>query len=164
MISAEGDVCANYPSWPKFTRTNDTFSKRGTFESGQPQIAYLDGAGGAGDEDVVTLEVPVDDGRSAGVQEVKPFEDLTTPALQQLQLHLLKPFQVPKTKEDKTKLPIISEHIKTLEEEKVPLNNSCPILAAKRKFLSECPEFSPRTLYPKWSYPLVLIPHLLSQL
>ena len=90
----------------KSALTNDTFSKRGTFESGQPQISYLDGADGAGDEDVVTLEVPVDDGRSACVQEVKPFEDLTTPALQQLQLHLLEPLQVPKTKtEDQTKRP-----------------------------------------------------------
>lgn len=78
--------------------TNDTFSKRGTFESGQPQISNLDRAGRASDEDVVALQVPVDDGRSACVQEVKPFEDLTAPALQQFQFHLLEPLQVPKTK------------------------------------------------------------------
>lgn len=82
------DLCQILPTY-------DTFSKRSTFEGGQPQISYLDGAGGAGDEDVVTLEVPVDDGRGACVQEVKPFEDLTTPALQQFQLHLLEPLQVP---------------------------------------------------------------------
>lgn len=78
----------------RITPTNDAFSKRGTFKRGQPQVSDLDGAGGAGDEDVVTLEVPVDDGRSARVQEVKPFEDLTTPALQQFQLHLFEPLQV----------------------------------------------------------------------
>lgn len=65
------DTCVNNLSWTKFTLTNDTFSKRGTFESGQSQISYLDGAGGAGDEDVVTLEVPVDYRRSPGVKEVK---------------------------------------------------------------------------------------------
>lgn len=64
--------------------TNDTFSKWGTFESGEPQISDLNRASGAGDEDVVTLEVPVDDGGSACVKEVKPLEDLATPALQQL--------------------------------------------------------------------------------
>lgn len=85
------------------TLTNNTFSKGGTFESGQPQVADLNGAGGAGDEDVVTLEVSVDDGRSARVQEVKPFEDLTAPALQQLQLHLLEPLQVPETNGSESK-------------------------------------------------------------
>lgn len=77
-----------------------TFSKRGTFESGQPQISNLDRASWAGDEYVVTLQVTVDDGRCACVQEMKAFEDLSTPALQQFQLHLLEPFQVPKTKTD----------------------------------------------------------------
>lgn len=42
----------------------------------------------------------MDDGRGARVQEVKPFEDLTTPALQQLQLHLLEPLQVAETQEE----------------------------------------------------------------
>lgn len=67
-----------------FTLTNDTFSERGTFESGESQIPNLDRAGGARDEDVVTLQVPVDDGRRSRVQEVKPFQDLSTPALEQL--------------------------------------------------------------------------------
>lgn len=86
-----------------YTLTNDTFSKRGTFESGQSQISDFDRASGARDEDVVTLEISVDDGRRACVQEVKPFEDLSTPTLQQLQLHLLESLQVPlnKQKEDK---------------------------------------------------------------
>lgn len=81
--------------YPHAVPTNDTFSKGGTFESGQAQISYFHRASGAGDEDVVTLEVTVNDGWCACVQKVKPFEDLTTPALQQLQLHLLEPLQVP---------------------------------------------------------------------
>lgn len=67
-----------------FTLTDDTFSERGTFEGGEPQVSDLDRAGGARDEDVVTLQVSVDDGRRSRVQEVKPFEDLSTPALEQL--------------------------------------------------------------------------------
>lgn len=67
-----------------FTLTNDTFSKRGTFKSGESQIPNLDRACGARDEDVVTLQVPVDDGRRSRVQEVKPFQDLSTPTLEQL--------------------------------------------------------------------------------
>lgn len=67
-----------------FPLTDDTFSKRGTFKSGESQISDLDGAGGARDEDVVTLQVSVDDGRRPRVQEVKPFQDLSTPTLEQL--------------------------------------------------------------------------------
>lgn len=67
-----------------FTLTNDTFSKRGTFKRGESQISDLDRASGARDEDVVTLQVSVDDGRRSRVQEVKPFEDLSTPTLEQL--------------------------------------------------------------------------------
>lgn len=67
-----------------FPLTNDTFCKRGTFKSGKSQISNLDRAGGARDEDVVTLQVSVDDGRRSRVQEVKPFEDLSTPTLEQL--------------------------------------------------------------------------------
>lgn len=67
-----------------FTLTNHTFSKRGTFKSGESQIPDLDRAGGARDEDVVTLQVPVNDGRRPRVQEVEPFQDLSTPTLEQL--------------------------------------------------------------------------------
>lgn len=80
--------------------TYDTFSKRGTFESGKPQISDLNRASWAGDEYVVTLQVAVNYWRCACVQEVKAFEDLSTPALQQFQLHLLESFQIPKTKKD----------------------------------------------------------------
>lgn len=37
----------------------------------------------------------MDDGRSPGVEEMKAFEDLTTPAPQHLDLHHLKTLQVP---------------------------------------------------------------------
>lgn len=43
--------------------TYDTLGKGGSFECGQAQVPNLDGARGARDEDVVTLEVTVDDGR-----------------------------------------------------------------------------------------------------
>lgn len=122
VTSADGDTCVKL--------TNDTFSEWGTFERGQAQVSYLDGARGAGDEDVVTFEVPVDDGRSARMQEVKPLEDLTTPALQQLQLHLLEPLQVPETKEDGAEYASSKQAVKMLEEE--PQSCSSPTLAAKR--------------------------------
>lgn len=86
-----------------FPLTNDTFSKRGTFQSGQSQIPNLDGAGGTRDEDVVTLEVPVDDGGRPRVQEVEAFQDLQAPALQQLQLHLLESLQVAVNQQRRTR-------------------------------------------------------------
>lgn len=102
-----------------FTLTNDTFSKRGTFQSGQSQIPNLDGAGGARDEDVVTLQVPVDDGGRPRVQEVEPFQDLEAPALQQLQLHLLESLQVAVNQQRRTRSrQALPKQIKTLE--KVP--------------------------------------------
>lgn len=75
--------------------TNDTFGEGGTLESGKAEVSDLDGAGGAGNEDVVALEVAVDDGWRARVQEVEALQDLMAPALQQLQLHLLKALQIP---------------------------------------------------------------------
>ena len=39
-------------------------------EGGESQVADLDRTRGAGDEDVVALEVPVDDGRGTRVEEV----------------------------------------------------------------------------------------------
>ena len=77
------------------THTYDTLGEGGPLERGQSQVSDLDGAGGAGDEDVVALEVAVDDGRGPGVQEVETFQDLTTPAPQHLGLHHLEALQVP---------------------------------------------------------------------
>lgn len=75
--------------------TYDTLGKGGSLEGGQAQVANLDRARGARDEDVVTLEVAVDDGGRASVQEMQTLEDLPAPALQHLQLHLFKPLQIP---------------------------------------------------------------------
>lgn len=72
-------------------RTYDTLGKRSPLESGKAQVADLDGSGGPSDENVVTLEVTVDDGRRPGMKKVKPFQDLPTPAPQDFDLHLLKP-------------------------------------------------------------------------
>ena len=64
-------------------------------ERGEPQVADLDAAGGAGDEDVVALEVAVDDGRGAGVQEVEALEDLVAPPPQHLQVNFAQSSKVP---------------------------------------------------------------------
>lgn len=37
----------------------------------------------------------MDDGRRPGMKEVKPFQDLPTPAAQDFDFHLLKPLQIP---------------------------------------------------------------------
>lgn len=75
--------------------TYDTLCKRSPLESGEAKVTNLDRASGPSDEDVVTLEVTVDDGRRPGMKEVKPFKDLPTPATQDFNLHLLKPLQIP---------------------------------------------------------------------
>ena len=51
----------------RFARTDDALGERLVLERRQAEVADLDGAGGAGDEDVVALEVAVDDGRRARV-------------------------------------------------------------------------------------------------
>lgn len=84
--------------------TNDTLGKGGSHKSGQSQVPYLDGACGAGYEDVVTLEVPVDYWRSPGVKEVKALQDLPTPAPQNLGLHHLKALQVTVQRGKRTKM------------------------------------------------------------
>lgn len=74
--------------------TYDTLGEGGPLQRGQAQVADFHGARGPRDEDVVTLQVPVDDGRRSGVQEVEAFEDLTAPRAQHLDLHHLKALQV----------------------------------------------------------------------
>ncbi len=75
--------------------TDHALGEAGSLERGQTQVPDLHAPRGARDEDVVTLQVPVDDGGGTSVQKVKSFEDLTTPSLQELQLHLLKTLQIP---------------------------------------------------------------------
>lgn len=75
--------------------TYHTFGKRCSFKGGQTQVANLHGAGGPGDEDVVTLEVAVDDGGRPRMQEQQALQDLPAPAPQYLGLHHLEPLQVP---------------------------------------------------------------------
>lgn len=75
--------------------TDHTLGEGGSFERGQTQVPDLHAARGPRDEDVVTLQVPVDDGRSACVQEVQAFEDLTTPAAQHFGFHHLEALQIP---------------------------------------------------------------------
>ena len=63
--------------------TYDCFDVR-YLESGEAQVTNLDQSRRPVDEDVVTLEVSVDDGRSPGVEEVESAEDLPTPAANDL--------------------------------------------------------------------------------
>lgn len=79
----------------RWVLTDDALGERGLLERGEAQVSDLDGGGGSGDEDVVTLEVSVQDGGAARVQELKTLQDLKAPTLQQLQLHLTEPAQVP---------------------------------------------------------------------
>lgn len=74
------------------SRTYDALGKGGPLEGSQTQVSNLDRSGRSGDEDVVTLEVPVDDGRRPGMKEVQPLQNLPAPAAQDFDLHLLKPF------------------------------------------------------------------------
>lgn len=74
------------------SRTYDALGKGGPLECSQAQVSNLDRSGRSGDEDVVTLEVPVDDGRRPGMKEMQPLQNLPAPAAQDFDLHLLKPF------------------------------------------------------------------------
>lgn len=74
--------------------TDDTLGKGGPLQCGQAQVTDFHRACGPRDEDVVTLQVPVDDGRRSSVQEVEAFEDLTAPRAQHLDLHHLEALQV----------------------------------------------------------------------
>lgn len=75
-------------------RTYDTLGKRSPFESGEAQVSNLDRSSGAGNEDVVTFEVAVDDGRRPGMKEVQPLQNLSAPTAQDFDLHLFKPLQI----------------------------------------------------------------------
>lgn len=83
--------------------TNDTLGKGGPLQRGQAKVADLHRARGPRDEDVVALQVPVDDGRRSGVQEVETFEDLAAPRAQHLDLHHLEALQVAARQKKKKK-------------------------------------------------------------
>ena len=59
--------------------TNDSLDIR-SFQRCKAQVADLNKTCGAVDEDVVTLEISMDDGGCAGVEEVEASQDLPTPA------------------------------------------------------------------------------------
>ncbi len=71
-------------------RTNHSFDVR-SFQSSQTEVPDLDQSRRAIDEDVVTLEVSVDDGRGARVQEMEASQDLPAPATDHLWLDGLQP-------------------------------------------------------------------------
>lgn len=89
--------------WVFFFPTDDTLCKRGPLQCGQTQVPDLHRARGPRDEDVVAFQVPMDDGRGSGVQEVEAFEDLSAPRTQDLDLHDLETLQVAKKKNNNKK-------------------------------------------------------------
>lgn len=74
--------------------TYDTLGEGRPLQRGQTQVPDLHRARGPRDEDVVAFQVPVNDGRRSGVQEVKAFEDLPAPRAQHLDFHHLEALQV----------------------------------------------------------------------
>ena len=71
------------------TLTDHRLGEGSVLEGGQTEVADLDLAGGARDEDVVALQVPVNNGRVARVQKLEPPQNLTAPLFDDLQGHLL---------------------------------------------------------------------------
>lgn len=82
--------------------TNDTFGKRGPLQCRQAQVSNFDRTRRTSDEDVVTLQVSVNDGRGPGVEEVEAFENLPAPAPENFGLHDLKPLQIPAGRKKKS--------------------------------------------------------------
>jgi len=66
----------------------------------EAEVANLDLALVAVHEDVVTLEVPVDDGRIVAVQIQQAAEDLPAPVLHRPYVHSPVPLPVPKSPPD----------------------------------------------------------------
>ena len=66
----------------------------------EAEVANLDVALVAVHEDVVTLEVPVDDGRIVAVQIQQAAEDLPAPVLHRPYVHPPVPLPVPKSPPD----------------------------------------------------------------
>jgi len=66
----------------------------------EAEVANLDLALVAVHEDVVTLEVPVDDGRIVAVQIQQAAEDLPAPVLHRPYVHPPVPLPVPKSPPD----------------------------------------------------------------
>lgn len=76
-------------------QTYDALCKRLVLEGGQAQVPYLDRPRGAGDEDVVAFQVPMDDRGSPAVEEVETLEDLPAPVLEDFHVYLFEPLYVP---------------------------------------------------------------------
>ena len=71
-----------------------------TEDGREAEVANLDLALVAVHEDVVTLEVPVDDGRIVAVQIQQATEDLSAPVLHRPYVHPPVPLPVPKSPPD----------------------------------------------------------------
>lgn len=74
--------------------TYNALGKGSPFKCSQTQVSYLHRTCWSRDKDVVTFQVPVNDGRSSCVQEVKAFEDLSAPRAQNFDFHHLEALQV----------------------------------------------------------------------
>jgi hypothetical protein len=69
-------------------------------DGGETEVANLDLSLVAVHEDVVTLEVPVDDGRIVAMQVQQAAEDLPAPVLHRPYVHPPVPLPVPKSSID----------------------------------------------------------------
>ena len=76
------------------SHTNNALGKWLVLERGQAEVTNLHRAGRTSDEDIVTLEVTVDHGRSATVEEQQTFQDLSTPVLENVQVDASEPLYV----------------------------------------------------------------------
>lgn len=83
--------------------TYNTFSEGSSFEGGQSQVPNFDRACRSGDKDVITFQVPVDDGRGSGVEKMKALQNLPAPASQHLGFHDLEPLEIAAGMKDKKK-------------------------------------------------------------
>ncbi len=70
--------------------TNDALGEWLVLEGGEAEVANLDAAGGPSDEDIVTLQVPVDHRRHPGVKEQQPLTKIKKDLEKQWIVRILK--------------------------------------------------------------------------
>lgn len=89
-------MCFQVASWWRIGRTKHRlWCSAGAQQGGETQVADLDHPLRTIDEDVVTLEISVDNGRVVAVQVYQAAENLPSPALQNLVINNLVPLAVP---------------------------------------------------------------------
>ena len=80
----------------KNKHTDYAFHKGSFFECCQTQITKFEKASCACYENIVTFQIPMNDGGHSGVKEIQSFQDLPTPVYENLLFDSCKPFYVSK--------------------------------------------------------------------